>query len=135
MIMNYLDFLYYKYYISQVKIGNRDIAPFSAMLIIVFTVMLYYFDFFFLVIILIPKEQVVINPSYFMTISFLLFFSLIIVFYFLWLHKGKYKQILSSKEKEFSGKSSFSAVLFPIIGFLLFNLGWILKMLQNQANL
>jgi hypothetical protein len=68
-------------------------------------------------------------------ITIVLFFSLIVGFYFLLLHKGKYKQTIKSKEKEYGGKRSFIAVLFPLIGFLLFNLGWILKMLQNQGKL
>jgi len=133
--MRYLEFLYYRYYNSQVRMGNRDVAPFSAMLIIAFTIMLYYFSFFFLTITFIPKEYLVLNTSFFKTFSVVLFFSLIVIFYFLLIHKGKYKQIIKSKEREYGGKRSFTAILFPIIGFLLFNLGWILKMLQNQGKL
>lgn len=133
--MKYLEFLYYRYYISQVRLGNRDVAPFSAMLIIAFTIMLYYFSFFFLTITFIPKEYMVLNTSFFKYFSVVLFFSLIAVFYFLLIHKGKYKQIIKSMEKEYGGKGkrSFIAILFPLIGFLLFNLGWILKMIQNQG--
>jgi hypothetical protein len=133
--MKYLEFLYYKYYNSQVRLGNRDVAPFSAMLIIAFTIMLYYFSFFFLTITFIPEEYMVLNTSVFKIFSVVLFFSLIVVFYFLLIHKGKYKQIIKSKDKEYrvKGKRSFVAILFPLIGFLLFNLGWILKMLQNQG--
>lgn len=133
--MRYLEFLYYRYYNSQVRMGNRDVAPFSAMLIIAFTIMLYYFSFFFLIITFIPKEYLVLNTSFFKTFSVVLFFSLIVIFYFLLIHKGKYKQILKSNEREYGGKRSYTAILFPIVGFLLFNLGWILKMLQNQGKL
>lgn len=133
--MRYLEFLYYRYYNSQVRIGNRDVAPFSAMLIIAFTIMLYYFSFFFLTITFIPKDYLVLNTSFFITFSVVLFFSLIVIFYFLLIRKGKYKQIIKSKEREYGGKRSFTPILFPIIGFLLFNLGWILKMLQNQGKL
>lgn len=133
--MRYLEFLYYRYYNSQVRIGNRDVAPFSAMLIIAFTIMLYYFSFFFLTITFIPKDYLVLNTSLFKTFSVVLFFSLIVILYFLLIHKGKYQQIIKSKEREYEGKRSFTAILFPIIGFLLFNLGWILKMLQNQGKL
>ena len=133
--MRYLEFLYYRYYNSQVRMGNRDVAPFSAMLIIAFTIMLYYFSFFFLAITFIPKGYLVLNTSFFKTFSVVLFFSLIVVFYLLLIHKGKYKQIIKSMGKKYGGKSSFTAILFPIIGLLLFNLGWILKMLQNQGKL
>lgn len=133
--MKYLEFLYYRYYNSQVRLGNRDVASFSAMLIIAFTIMLYYFSFFFLTITFVPKEYMVLNTSFFKYFSVVLFFSLIAVFYFLLIHKGKRKQIIKSKEREYGGKGkrNLLAILFPLIGFLLFNLGWILKMLQNQG--
>lgn len=131
--MKFLEFLYYRYYKCQVRLGNSDVAPFSAMLIISFTIMLYYFSFFFLTILFIPKDFIVINTSFFKSFSVILFFSFIVVLYFLLIHKGKYKQIIKAKEKEYRGKRSFIAILFPLIGFLLFNLGWILKMLQNQG--
>jgi hypothetical protein len=133
--MKYLEFLYYRYYNSQVRLGNRDVASFSAMLIIAFTIMLYYFSFFFLSITFVPKEYMVLNTSFFKYFSVVLFFSLIAVFYFLLIHKGKRKQIIKSKEREYGGKGKLNllAILFPLIGFLLFNLGWILKMLQNQG--
>ena len=131
--MKSLECLYYRYYNSQVRLGNRDVAPFSAMLIIAFTIMLYYFSLFFLTITFIPKEYLVLNTSVFRSFSVVLFISLIIGFYFLLVHKGKYKQIIKSNEKEFGEKRSFITILFPLIGFLLFNLGWILKMLQNQG--
>lgn len=134
-IMKYLKFLYYKYYNFQVKMGNRDVAPFSAMLIIAFTIMLYYFSFFFLGITFIPEEYLFFNISFFKSFAVALFFILIVWMYFLLVHKGKYKKIIKSMEKDFGNKRSFISVLFPLIGFLLFNLGWILKMLQNQGRL
>lgn len=133
--MKYIDFLYYRYYNFQVRLGNRDVAPFSAMLIIAFTIMLYYFSLFFLSITFIPKEYLVINASMFKFFTGILFFFLILWLYFLLLHKGKYKKIIKSMEKDYGNKRSFIAILFPLIGFLLFNLGWIMKMMQNQGRL
>jgi hypothetical protein len=135
--MKHLEYLYYRYYNFQVRVGNRDVAPFSAMLIIAFTIMLYYFSFFFLTITFIPKEYMDLIIPFFKIFSVVLFFSLIVVFYFLLIHKGKYKLIIKSKEKECGEKvnCSFIAILFPLMGFLLFNLGWILKMLQNQGRI
>lgn len=133
--MKHLELLYYRYYNYQVRLGNRDVAPFSAMLIIAFTIMLYYFSFFFLAITFISKEYMALSTSFFLKFSVVLFFSLIAVFYILLIHKGKYKQIIKSKKKGYGGKGkrSFIAILFLLIGFLLFNLAWILKMLQNQG--
>lgn len=129
--MKFLEYLYSRYYDFQVKMGNADVAPFSSMLIISFTFMLYYFSFFFIIIFFIPKWA--INLHYFKYVSLFLFSFLIFSFYFLLVHRGKYKEILKKTKR--MKKSNLIAVLFPLIGFVLFNLGWILKMLQNQGKL
>lgn len=131
--MKFLEYLYFKYYSFQVRVGNRDVAPFSSMLIIAFTFMLYYFSIFFLGILFIP--QGVLNMNIFKYVSIFLFFFLIIWFYLLLVNKGKYKVILKKYEQELTGRKRFGAILFPLIAFILFNLGWILKMLQNQGKL
>ncbi len=131
--MKFLEYLYFKYYSFQVRVGNRDVAPFSSMLIIAFTFMLYYFSIFFLGILFIP--QGVLNMNIFKYVSIFLFFFLIIWFYLLLVNKGKYKVILKKYEQELTGRKRLGAILFPLIAFLLFNLGWILKMLQNQGKL
>lgn len=76
--------------------GNGDIAPFSSMLIISFIFMLYYFSLFFLLIFFIPKD--ILNMQYFKYISLFLFSVSIIYFYFLLVHRGKYKEILKKTE-------------------------------------
>lgn len=131
--MKFLEYLFYRYYRFQVRIGNADIATFSSMLIIAFTVMLYIFDFFIILSVLFPQ----LSPNLSWKFSFILLFSIIALLYFLLIHKWKYKQIIKSKEKEYvgKGKRSFVAILFPLIGFLLFNLGCMLKILQNQRRL
>lgn len=131
--MKFLEYLYFKYYSFQVRVGNRDVAPFSSMLIIAFTFMLYYFSIFFLGILFIP--QGVLNMNIFKYVSIFLFFFLIIWFYLLLVNKGKYKVILKKYEQELTGRKRLGAILFPLIAFILFNLGWILKMLQNQGKL
>src|SRR5690554_1910941 len=65
--MKFLEYLYFKYYSFQVRVGNRDVAPFSSMLIIAFTFMLYYFSIFFLGILFIP--QGVLNMNIFKYVS------------------------------------------------------------------
>lgn len=131
--MKFLEYLYFKYYSFQVRVGNRDVAPFSSMLIIAFTFMLYYFSIFFLGILFIP--QGVLNMNIFKYVSIFLFFFLIIWFYLLLVNKGKYKVILKKYEQELTERKRLGAILFPLIAFILFNLGWILKMLQNQGKL
>jgi len=89
--------------------------------------MLYYFSILFLLNVLIPKE--VFDIQYFKYLSFFLFFYIIIHGYFLMVHKEKYKRILKRSDSE--NKSSLGAILFPLIAFILFNVGWILKMLSQ----
>lgn len=128
--MKFLEYLYFKYYSFQVRMGNRDVAPFSSMLIIAFSFMLYYFSIIFLSLLFLPKGALNLKP--FTYVSIVLFFTLIIWLYQLLVRKGKYKEILKRNER-YKGIKRLGAVLFPLIAFLLFNLGWILKMLQNQG--
>ncbi len=133
--MKLIRYLYYKYYIFQVKMGNSDVAPFSAMLIIAFTIMLYYFSLFFLIITIVPKDLLRLNTPFFLSFSIAIFFFLIIRLYFLFIHNGKYKGIIKSYETGNDDRRSFVAIIFPLFAFILFNLSWILKMLQNQGAL
>lgn len=129
--MKFLELLYSSYYKFQIRVGNRDVAPFTSMLIMAFTLMLYYFAIFFLAILFLPDET--LDMTTFKYFSIFLFFFLIIIFYFILVYKGKYKLIL--KRNEYNSRNRMISILFPLIAFLLFNLGWILKMLQNQGRL
>ena len=133
--MKFIGYLYYKYYIFQVKTGNSDVAPFSAMLIIAFTIMLYYFSLFFLIITIVPKDMLKLNTPFFLSFSIALLLFLIIGLYFLFVHNEKYKGIIKSYETGNNNGRSFAAIIFPLLAFILFNLSWILKMLQNQGAL
>jgi len=130
--MKYIEYLYFKYYCFQEKMGNKDVAPFSSMFIIAFSFILYYFSIVFLSLLFIPKGVLNMQPVKY--VSGTLFFALIIWLYLLLVSKGKYNDILKRNEV-YRGKKRLGAVLFPLIAFLLFNLGWILKMLQNQGRL
>ena len=127
----FLDYLFYKYYWLQHKVGNGDVAPFMSMLIISFTFMLYYFSIFFIVILIFP--YLIISMQIFKFLSLSLFFLFIFLFYYLFLYKEKYKVII--KEKTCKYKSNLGSIFFPLFAFILFNLGWILKMLQNQGKI
>ncbi len=128
--MKYIEYLYFKYYSFQVKMGNKDIAPFSSMLIIAFSFILYYFSIIFFLLFFLSKKNLDLRLLIYVPVVF--FFTFIIVFYLLLVNKGKYKDILIRNEK-YKGKNRLCAILFPLIAFLLFNLGWILKLLQNQG--
>lgn len=127
--MKYIEYLYVKYYFFQVRMGNADIAPFSSMLIISFSFILYCFSAFFYIIIFF--EDIWLDISYFLPISIAFFFSVIVCFYFLLVFNGKFKKIL--KKKDLKDSSNLGAILFPVVAFLLFTLGWMSKMFFNQV--
>jgi len=129
--MNYLEFLYYRYYKFQVKVGNSDIAPFSAMLIIAASIMLYYFDFFFVFSIVFPE----IAPKMSIYITFALFVSIMLYLYLLLIIRDKYKRIIKQQEEHLVRKDGIVALLFPLIGFVLFIGSMYLKVLQNQGKI
>ena len=129
--MNYLEYLYLKYYCFQVRVGNNDIAPFSSILIIAFTIMLYYFSIFFLGILFI--SQGVLDMKLFKYLSISLFIFIIARLYYLFVYKMKYKVLQRKYEMEIKSRKNLGAILFPSVAFILFILGWILKMMQNQG--
>jgi len=130
-MMNFLELLYYRYYKFQVKVGNSDIAPFSAMLIIAASIMLYYFDFFFVFSIVFPE----IAPKMSIYITFALFVSIMLCLYLLLINSGKYKKIIKQQEKHSVRKDGIVALLFPLIGFVLFIGSMFLKVFQNQGKI
>lgn len=129
--MKFLEYLYSKYYYFQVRVGNADIAPFSAMMFILFTLILYYFGFFFLVILFIPKG--VLNMEYFKYLSLFLLIYFFVHSCVLLFYKSKYKKILEKNDSK--KKSNLGAILFPLIAFVLLILTMFLKALQNNGEL
>jgi len=134
IMIKYLEFLYYRYYKFQVRVGNSDIAPFSAMLIIASTIMLYYFSVFFLII-QVPKDILNFDITYFAIISLGLLVLLMITLYFLLVYKSKYKKIINEYEKNIVSKKGIVPLLFPLIGFVLLIVSMFLKVLQNQGKI
>lgn len=130
--MNFIKCLYYKYFRFQEKVGNQDIAPFSALLIISFTLILYYFDLVLFFLLFIPNGT--LNYDFLKYFSFALLLSVTTTLYFILVNKKKYKAIISEQKKSGADdRNKMISILFPLIAFLLFNLGWILKMLQNRG--
>ena len=132
-MLHFFDKLYYTYYRFQERVGNSDVAPIMSAFIIAFIVMLYYFSIFFFAILIFPKEQFSIDMNFFTLFSIGLVIVTIFGFSFIYLYKKRYKEVLKKYRK--SGINRLAAILFPLIAFVLFNMGWILKMLQNQGKL
>lgn len=129
--MKWLEFLYYKYYKFQVRVGNSDIAPFSAMLIIAASIMLYYFDFFYVYGIVFPE----VSQNMSICVTIILFLSITLSLYLLLIKSCKYKRIIKKYDDHLVHKKGIIAFLFPLIGFLLLIGCIFLKILQNQGRI
>jgi len=127
--MKIFELLFNRYFRFQVRMGNADVAPFSSILIIAFVAMLYYFDFFILLSVLFPEAL----PNLSWKFNLIILLLLIIFLYFSLVHKGKWKKVIEEQEKSKKGK--WLSIMLPIIAFLLFNFGFIIKILQNQGRI
>lgn len=127
--MKLLKLLYCKYYWFQVKVGNADIAVFSAMMFIVIIIIMLLlgvlmFIGLFDVVIQIPSKIGVIIP-----------FVLIVILYFILIHNKKYTLIINNKKYKEDKKGNLIAILLPFCAFLFFILSIILKILQNNGKI
>lgn len=126
-----LEFLYYRYYIFQVKIGNADIAPFTAILILVFIFMLYFFDLLFLISIIFPNKAPNINAP----LTCLVLFCLTAYLYYRLVYDGKYKKIIKAQEKTSQKKSGTLIILLSLVPFIILIISMIIKINQNLGNI
>lgn len=115
--MRFLDYLFFKYYYFQVRVGNEDIAPFSAIAFMSFVFAFIYADIIGFYCFFISDSLA--NPFnrysvfYAFTISF-------IVLVFMFYPKKRYKRVLKDHEYEWKRNNNIGAVLFAVIPFLLF---------------
>lgn len=124
-----LEILFYNYYKLQLYLGEtKDSAAIRSVMMITFFFGILIPSILFILFIVILKEN--INENIYHPI-----YSLILIFiinWYLFLYKGRYKNIIKSFDNG-RKKRKWLAILFPILSFLLFNIGWIIKMLQNQG--
>jgi archaellum biogenesis protein FlaJ (TadC family) len=126
--MNFLEYLYNKYYYFQIKMGNGDIAKYTSIMIITFFLNFYFIVFLILLDILFNLDF----PTIPKIIYLLVFFLTMILLYLILVYKNFDRIINNEKIKR---KSNFFAILFPIVGFILFAGYCVLKMLQNQGRI
>ena len=129
LIRDTIEYLYYKYYFFQVRMGNGDIAKYSPLVIIAGVVNLYLL-FIFMVFNLFFDVGL---PQVSKVTFIILFFLFLLFLYMLLVHGDKQNEIIHNDK--FNKRSNLLAILFPLIGFIIFNVGWILKMLQNQGRI
>ena len=128
--MRFLDYLFFKYYNWQVKIGNGYMPVFMAVLFITFCSFLYFLNivmslhyFFF------DNNTAALSKWYFIAFVFVF----LIIEFFLFVYKGRSKKIMEVHKEEWTGKKHLGAILFPVIAFVWFNVNWIVKMLMNRG--
>ena len=120
--MYILNYLFYKYYWFQVRVGNKDNAVFNTILMITLIISLCISaGFMVFVFFIITNMKIKIKPFYGIIIGGVIFFLLMYIFSY----KQKYKRIIM--DKKYKDKSNFIAIILPILVFLLFNGLWIFK--------
>ena len=130
--MNFLTYLYYKYYRFQVRVGNGDIALFTSIMFMACILLLYYGGILLFIGLIFPSIKLW-NISIIVIVGMVILSVALFLWCWLRVWRGKrYKEIINYYEK-ISPKSSLWAILVPVIGFLLFNMGWFLMMLQNDG--
>ena len=129
--MRFLEYLFFKYYNWQVKVGNDYMPTFMAVLFITFCSFLYFLNivmslqYFFFV----NNSTTTLSKWYF--IAFVLVF--LTIEFFLFVYKGRSKKIMEAHKEEWTGKKHLGAILFPVIAFVWFNVNWVVKMLMNRG--
>lgn len=128
--MRFLEYLFFKYYNWQVKVGNGDIPSLMAVLCILFCLLLCFFDVVMLYgILLIPVGTFNVS-KYSLVVPCILVF---IVLYILLATNGKDLAIIEKHKDEWMGKKNLGAILFPTIAFVVFIGEMFVKMLMNRG--
>jgi len=133
-MINLFNGLFYQYFKWQVKVGNKDVAPFFSYLNVYLFSFIWLVAFFLWSLLFIESGALL---DYY--INSCTYYSIIIftgvVYYFMFLHKKKYLEIMNKGHIYGKRNMRLFAIAFPILGFILLNLGWILKMFQNRGDL
>ena len=127
--MRFLEYLFFKYYNWQVKVGNGDMPTFMAVLFIAFCSFLYFLNIIASLQFFVFVNSTTISKWYFIAFAIIL----LVLEFFLLAYKGRDKIIMETHREEWTGKKNLGAILFPAIAFVWFNVNWIVKMLLNRG--
>lgn len=122
-----LEILFYNYYRLQLYFGEtKDSAAVRSVMMMTFFISILVYSILFILFVIVLNTNIndVYHPIYGLILLFM-------INWYLFLHKGKYKNIIKSFDNRKERK--WVAILLPVLSFLLFNIGWIVKMLQNQG--
>ena len=127
--MRFLEYLFFKYYNWQVRVGNGDMPIFATAVSIAFTLMLYCAD--------IVMTYLSFNSSASYHLSKYLFVGVfivsLIVLYVFFTFKGRGERIMEEHKEEWTGKKNLWAVLFPAIAIVWFIISLFIKAMMNSG--
>ncbi len=129
--MNFLTYLFYKYYRFQVRVGNGDIALFSSVIFILVLAMFYYWSIQSFVYVIFPSSKLWVS-SYVGVGAVVLDITLFLWYWLRVWRRKRYKKIIKYYE-EVSPKSSWGAILIAIFALLLYGTGFLLMFLRNNG--
>lgn len=115
--MRFLEYLFFKYYYFQVKVGNADIAEYTAIIFISMIIEFIYADILGAYFFFVPSSKCYSMPG--VNVIVAIFFLSFVLLYFLLVHKRKYVRILEENEVRWKGKKTLGAILFAVIPFVL----------------
>lgn len=130
--MRFLEYLFFKYYYFQVKVGNADIAEYTSIIFISMIIEFIYLDILSLSLFF-PLSKNHSEPG--VNVIIAIFFLSSVLLYFLLVHKRKYVRILEENEERWKGKKNIGAILFAVLPFVVFFAELYIKMLMNQGRL
>ena len=129
--MKFLEYLFFKYYNWQVKVGNGDMPTFASTISIAVITMLYIADILMTYIFYFSSSDIEL-PKYCLSLIFVL---LCVILYFFFSYKGKDIQIMEAHKGEWTGKKHLGAILFPVIAIVWFAVAMYIKMLINEGRI
>ncbi len=121
--MRFLDYLFFKYYHFQTRVGNGDMAPFMSVLFICFVMEFYYLCIYGTYYLFFSSAK---PPSWLSSSYAIIAVNVVnfVVFYFLFLFRKRYKKVLKDHETEWKGRKSIGAVLFTVLPFVVCFAEW-----------
>lgn len=115
--MKFLEYLYFKYYNLGIKLGSKENASTSAIILLSFAFYLYLFD---IVITLGCLFELNWDNRWIAGLLIASFVILMLVFDLTLVHFDRSRKILTKHKEEWTGKKNLVAILFPTIAFLWF---------------
>ncbi len=117
--MRFLEYLFFKYYQLQLKVGNNNNTTTVAITSLLATFTLYFFDAIWYVFILSNyAKEGCINGKFVLILFLILVFSVWIALELLFGIRGKDKIVIQKHEQEWKGKKNAGVIVFSAIPFM-----------------